>query len=337
MGIEVTVITVTYGNRWGNLSKVLEVLGENKLVNKIIVVDNASSYDISSKCKVISEKIDLIKLERNLGSAKGFKVGISDAIKDSCCNFIWIVDDDNLPEPGALESLLIEFKKKQREINSDLFALLSLRTDRKEYFLSSKHKNSARFFPHKNSFLGIHYKDLLLKLIRKVRAKKISLAANETLNNIKVPYAPYGGLFFHKKLVEKIGLPNEDFYLYSDDYEFTYRITNRCNGIYLIPSSKITDVDKSWFKENNAGFLLSILKSNSEMRIFYSIRNRIYFENKDLVDNKFIYKINKSIFYLYIEIMTSVLKRKDRKRLILKAINDGKKGLLGEVKNQNYM
>ncbi|MFZ8341019.1 hypothetical protein ACO1LU_14805, partial [Staphylococcus aureus] len=37
--------------------------------------------------------------------------------------------------------------------------------------------------------------------------------------------APYSGLIFPVKLLDEVGLPNKDFYLYSDDIDFTLRIT----------------------------------------------------------------------------------------------------------------
>ena len=57
----------------------------------------------------IPDKISLIKLSKNTGSANGFKVGIETAVKEF--NFIWLLDDDNKPRKNALE-VLVEFWNK---------------------------------------------------------------------------------------------------------------------------------------------------------------------------------------------------------------------------------
>ncbi|WP_449598725.1 hypothetical protein [Niallia sp. Marseille-Q9988] len=127
-------------------------------------------------------------------------------------------------------------------------------------------------------------------------------------------------------------MPNKEFYLYSDDYEFSYRVTKRRGKIFLVPESKISDIDKTWFNKDNSGFLLSLFKSKSDFRIFYSIRNRVYFEKKDLVNNKFIYILNKIFFLLIISILAIIYKNSTRRDLIIKAIKLGEEGKLGEIK-----
>jgi len=145
-----------------------------------------------------------------------------------------------------------------------------------------------------------------------------------------VPVAPYGGLFIHKNLLNKIGFPNEDLYLYADDHERTYRITQTGGRIYLVLDSLIDDLELSWYVSKNAKkttfSIISnsiISKSNSE-RVYYNVRNRVFFEVNDLVDNKIVYWIN---ILLYLLLIT--LSNTKNIKTIIKAIKDGYKGKLG--------
>jgi GT2 family glycosyltransferase len=109
----------------------------------------------------------------------------------------------------------------------------------------------------------------------------------------KVPVAPYGGLFIDKKILTKIGYPDENFYLYADDHEWSYRITKNGGEIYLIFDSKIDDIELSWHvPKENKETTFSIISKANPFRVYYSIRNRVYFEINNLVNNRAIYWIN---------------------------------------------
>lgn len=329
-GGNVIVVTVTYGNRINLLDEVISVLRSDNYINEIIVINNGSSTDLKKYFETNS-KVRVVDLLNNTGSANGFNVGIEMARANSNCEYIWLLDDDNKPENNALELLISYYNDFKEKYKKNEFSLLSLREDRKEYILASKFRDSSKYFPSNNSFLGIHFKDLIKKVINRIHKKNV-FVEKEHLNIVDVPLAPYGGFFFHKDLVDEIGLPNKEFYLYSDDYEFSYRVTKRRGKIFLVPESKISDIDKTWFNKDNSGFLLSLFKSKSDFRIFYSIRNRVYFEKKDLVNNKFIYILNKIFFLLIISILAIIYKNSTRRDLIIKAIKLGEEGKLGEIK-----
>jgi len=329
----VCVVTVTYGDRWEFLEKVIKAVVSYHNVLEIIVIDNASKFKIEEKCKEISEKINVIRFERNTGSAIGFNKGIEIACTGNA-EFIWLLDDDNMPEEQGVNYLVNNYRKIENEtgVNGGL-ALLSLREDRKEYVMSAEKGNAFPFFPKENSFLGVHFKDITYKVFKKItshlKRNTAEKSLKKNLSTVKVPVAPYGGLFFQKDLIKEIGLPNKDFYLYADDHEFSYRITRFKKGIFLIPDSKIIDLEKSWFLAKNQGFLLSLIHSQSSFRIYYSVRNRIYFERKDLVTNKFIYNINKFLFLFILNSLSLIFKKKQRRELIISAIQDAESNRMG--------
>ena len=103
--MSVFVVTVTYGNRFHLLKQVIDAaLSEG--VSKVIVVDNNSDPESREKLreyeqKLGNEKIKVLYLDDNYGSAGGFKRGLGKAYNDPNCEFIWLLDEDNTPNIGV--------------------------------------------------------------------------------------------------------------------------------------------------------------------------------------------------------------------------------------------
>jgi len=70
-------------------------------------------------------------------------------------------------------------------------------------------------------------------------------------------------------------------------------------AIYLLFGSKIDDLELSWHVSNSPNeTIFSKFSKGDAMRIYYGIRNRVFFELQNLVDNKIIYLLNIVIFIL---------------------------------------
>lgn len=335
MESKVCVVTVTYGNRFHLLKQVIDA-ALNEGVYKIIVVDNNSEVESRNKLmeyeKLLNGKIKVLYLDDNYGSAGGFKKGLEEAYNDSECEFIWLLDDDNYPMNGSLKNLLDFWHSLKIENKEEKIALLSYRFKKEQLAREAMIRNKPELILGlKNSFLGFHIKELHRKIYRYLR-RRFKLKGNivEQESDKKfgiVPVAPYGGLFIHKNILNKIGYPNEDFYLYADDHEWSYRITKIGGKIYLILDSKIDDLELSWHVSKSAKeTAFSIISKGNHYRVYYSVRNRVFFEINNLVDNKMIYWINIFVYLLLISFSST-----KNIKLIIKAIKDGYKGKLGRM------
>jgi len=331
---KVCVVTVTYGNRFHFLKQVVDAaLKEN--VCKVIVVDNNSVAESREKLREYerelgNQKIKVLYLDDNYGSAGGFKRGLEEAYNDPDCEFIWLLDDDNKPMEGALKVLLDFWNSSETENKEERIALLSYRFKKEQVAKKAIILNKPEIvIGLKNSFLGFHIKELPRKIYRYL--KRVFFDEKMTLNDKdikfgKVPVAPYGGLFIHKNIINEIGYPDENFYLYADDHEWSYRISKNGGEIYLIFDSKIDDIELSWHvPKENKETTFSIISKANPFRVYYSIRNRVYFEMNNLVNNRAIYWINAFSYLLLI----SMISTKNLK-IIIKAIKDGYKGNLGK-------
>ena len=293
--MKVGIVTVTYGNRIKYVTKLIQSQN-NASINKICVVVNGCSKDLFENLLKI-KKVKFIFNPSNLGSAKGFKQGISYLKTQSNINFLWLLDDDNLPENNALEKIIYFYKNCQFNCEKD--ALLSYRPDRSIYLEAVKSNNGSLMLKGNNSALGFSL-----------------FANNKQFNDYQkkgLKVAPYGGLFFNKRLIDSIGYPDEKYFLYADDYDFTIRISENGGNIKLVKDSVITDLETSFHLKNNKN--IAILKTryhNTDNldRIFYSVRNGIIFELKHMVDNKIVYYSNLSIYSLIIGILLVLYPKK---------------------------
>ncbi|WP_211006133.1 glycosyltransferase [Pectobacterium versatile] len=318
--MNVTAITVTYGNRAKFVKEVIfSCLSQN--IKKIIIIDNGSpneNYEYLKKLQSqFPSEIGVYHSHKNEGSALGFKKGIllaeEQSDKDS---WFLLLDDDNSLVDGALDAL-----KNAIELNDshERNAYLCLRKDRSQYLNFLASEDDTDILGVTDSFLGF---SIWQSIKRKFDKKKYSSSVipNKIVN---CPCGPYGGLFFHRKIVDAIGYPNEKLFLYSDDTEYTLRLRQNDINLWLVSSALISDIDESWSNIKSKKKISSPLFETQDYKIYYSIRNRIYLERKYLVNNYFIYVCN-IISSLTILTVKALLCSSFRKLiLIYKSIYDG--------------
>ena len=324
--MKVCSVIVTYGDRFHLLKQVIDACLKEG-IDKIIVVDNASVENSRKQLKKYEKEIDKLKviyLDKNTGSAGGYKRGLQEAYKCEECEYIWLLDDDNMPQKDSLEILKEFWNSYDMKDKEDNLCLLSFRPDRVAYKEAIMTNNPNLVLGRKNSFLGFHILDLPKKIVR-VLKRKLNIQTfkeNPKIRYGQVAVAPYGGMFFHKNLIDKIGYPKEEFFVYADDHEWSYRITKNSGKIILVLDSVLEDIEKSeGFRGEKRRNIFEMLLSGSQFRIYYSTRNRIIFEKQELVSNIFLWKLNKLCFMFILHIYVNSLNSNNFNN-IKKAIKD---------------
>ena len=100
-----SAVIVTY-NRSEMLRRCLAALGEQtRPPDRILVVDNASTDGTASMLEREHPTVEVLRLTVNEGGAGGFHEGIRRAY-ESGMEWLWLMDDDTIPTPSALEELL---------------------------------------------------------------------------------------------------------------------------------------------------------------------------------------------------------------------------------------
>lgn len=318
----ICVVIVTHGNRFNFLQRTIQACLNNK-VRRIIVVDNKSTTESQKQLKLYVNAhpgiIKIISLNRNTGSAGGFKTGIEKAINCKDCKYVLLLDDDNVLNKNTTKVILKRFNSLVLVYKKNTFLISCYRVCLNQ-LQHRKVKNGV--------FLGFCIKDLPLKIFRTFFYKRRKNKINKFFNEKKIQMAPWGGLFFHKSLIEKYGLPRKDFVLYTGDTEFTYRITSNNGKIFLIPEAKVIDIDIPMGGEKLSFNLLTYLNA-SESKIYYRLRNTAFFETHCKKDKTLTRKINKFIYISILKTLSFILGKKKRFDIIIQAINDGENSKLG--------
>ncbi len=232
---KVAAIVVTY-NRKELLKECINNLEHQTEPLDILVIDNASTDGTEDLFKQKSDRIKYFNTGSNLGGAGGFNFGLKKAYELGY-EFFWLMDDDTLPTENALSKLL--------EADDDL----------NDYgFLSSV----------------VEWVDgnLCNMNIPRTGISKKHIDLNEKYN--KVIMATFVSFFTKRKIVEEVGLPISEFVIWSDDLEYSRRISKK-HPCYLVCMSKVIHKMKS---NNKVG-----IDNDSEDRLWrYKLvyRNEVY-------------------------------------------------------------
>lgn len=330
----VYAIIVTYGDRYGLLEEVVKSLLTQSIA-KVIIVDNNSTS--SSKIKLqklernYNDKISVIYLDTNTGSAAGYKIGIEYALGLKGCQWLWLLDDDNNPDKNALSELMHEWGRLQAEVNGRPICLASFRQNREVYKNAIMRNNPNLVLGRKNTFRAFHLMDLIMGILDRIFPPQFKNINNETG---RISAAPYGGMFFNKSMIDLIGYPNEDYYLYVDDHEYSHRVVKKGGEIYLVLNSIIRDIDESWHVKKGGYAFSKIASDDNYLRLYYSVRNRVIFEKSDLISCWPLYILHMFIYTVFVLIVSIAKLRFRNMRVYCTALCHGLKGRLGI--NEDY-
>jgi len=255
---------------------------------------------------------------RNKGSAPGYAVGIRSALEWGA-EVVWLLDDDNGPEPGCGERLLSELERLGKESGRDKAIVCANRGD----WIDVK-----RAFPPKSSFMRFHVKLLPYLLFKRLMEKRFKVTPLPPI--LDMPLCPYGGMMAYRAVFERFGFPREDFVLYGDDDEYTLRMSTQGVVIQQIRDARIKDLEPFWGTENNINLVyLAVLKVGADFRVYYGARNEAYIARVLHPGNLFMYECNKAIYIAFLFLLALLFGGFRRFFLILQAIRDGEAGRLG--------
>ena len=168
-------------------------------------------YNFQFGDKSFEKEILLINNKENLGFAGGNNIGIRYALKCGA-DYIWLLNNDAVVEKDSLESsiLLAERLKAERQ---EKVGLISSK------IYCYKDRAKVQYNGGKPFYKGIPDKE------------------GELPRSVK--FAPCCSLLINRKLLEEIGLLNEDYFLYYEDTEFCIRTLKAGWTIWYNPYSKV--------------------------------------------------------------------------------------------------
>lgn len=240
--MEKTIAIVITFNRVTLLAECITALrNQTRRPDAILVVNNGSTDNTEEWLK--SQEDLFFITQKNVGSAGGFNAGIKWAYKHEF-SWIWCMDDDGYPKEDALENILAA--------DVEILALRNCAVLNKE---------------DKKSFVW--------------KTKDFATIDEVDVKLIKGIGHPFNGTMIHRNIVEKVGLPKPDLFIWGDESEYYCRITKKyampvytvADSIHYHPASAFT-FKNDWDYSNN-------------WKMYYYVRNRFHtqkakFNNKAL-------------------------------------------------------
>ncbi|MBP1121552.1 glycosyltransferase [Pseudomonas syringae] len=323
---QTTLVTLTYGDRFSYLHTLISRSLESPLIGRVIVVSNASTAPLQVLCDKWPDRVQVIWLPHNTGSANGYSVGINAALQtgDDC---IWLMDDDNAPTEHAIEALHRSLRERQLLDGQDNCAVLGFRPTHQADIAAGVPLQYA--IQRRSSFFGFHIAQLPYKIWRRLPWGKPD-ATRLMPERVQLPFATYGGLLAHRSLYQKIGLPLDALKLYSDDSEYTWRITDGGGKLFLVPDARLDDLEDSWnIKARTRNVYESYLLGGSDLRAYYAARNQAWFDKHVWAASTLSYRLNRRVFLCLLSLYAWRHDAAQRLDLLNDAIREGEAGRLG--------
>lgn len=235
----VAAVVVTF-NRLELLKQCVDSLRAQTVYCDILIVDNAST-DGTGQWVASQPDLAYQNTGSNLGGAGGFNLGMRWAV-EAGCEYVWVMDDDTLPKPDALEKLL----EADRILKGGYgwLSSVALWTDGSECKMNRQKLKKSYY----------DYSPLL----------KYGL--------VQAEQATFVSLFLRRETILRVGLPIKEFFIWGDDIEFTRRIAVReGTPCFLAGGSQVVHATK-----NNKGSNIALDDPERIGRYFYAFRNEAY-------------------------------------------------------------
>ena len=214
----------------------------------IVIVDNASTDGTAEAIKGLAredKRLTHLRLEENGGGAGGFHEGMR-YISGLGKGWLWLMDDDALPELTALEYLIAEANNV-----TDIYGSIAV---------DNRPEGSSLCWP------------------------VVLLSENGSRQNIDNVHhmppltsstgLPFLGFMIHTSLIDKIGLPEKEYFISGDDVEYSLRARDAGAKIFIISSSIIRHPLPARAEISFLGKKINVF-SLEPWKQYYDTRNRI--------------------------------------------------------------
>lgn len=269
------IIVVTY-NRKDYLEKCIDsLLNQTYKSFHLHIIDNNSNdgtHDLLKEKYLDLEDIEYHNTGANLGGAGGFRFGMELAYSKGY-EWIWIMDDDVATTPNALETLY-SYKDISPFIHPG------------KYFEDGTKFHWEGFFDPNTTLM--HW-----------RKRKSRFEESDYVN---VNYGCFEGAMIHRRVINKIGLPDDRFFIHNDDLLYGLLASQFFPVIYIKEHCLTKLINKTAFKK----FLFLKNESFSPFATYFILRNQ--FLLKEILIEKLPYTNEKLLnFFTFLKVVKMFL------------------------------
>ncbi len=284
---QTAAVVVTYNRKELLRLCITKLLGQAGAFCDVMIIDNASTDGTAEMIHTEFQDPAVLyeNTGRNLGGAGGFEYGVGKAVRMGY-EYVWIMDDDTLPEETALVSLFAADKKLHGRWG----------------FLSSV----AYWTDGSICRMNIQKKDIFRHIGRKEYAMEMA----------SVKMCSFVSLLVKSEVIRKIGLPIGEYFIWTDDYEFTGRISRKY-PCYMVPESKVVHAMKHHTRVDFAADDASRIE-----RYHYIYRNDVHcYRQYGLAG--WLYIIFKDIYTMFHILKKARGHRRERIRILWQGFKEG--------------
>lgn len=212
----VAVVVVTY-NRADLLEGMLQSLEtQTRVPDAVIVVDNASVDHTSEVlARSTNRGLTTVRNEENEGGAGGFHLGVKTAYQQGY-DRIWVMDDDVVPAPDCLETLMAV----------DEACVMAVREDTRGRLV----EKSAIRFDLRNP----------LRPRPKVASVETTYADRTSMpERVEIENIAFEGFLVRREVIEAIGLPDPAYFIFYDDVDFAIRARRAGYRIWAVRDARL--------------------------------------------------------------------------------------------------
>jgi rhamnopyranosyl-N-acetylglucosaminyl-diphospho-decaprenol beta-1,3/1,4-galactofuranosyltransferase len=205
--VKPVAVVVTHNRRHDLLNCLEGLHAQSFPIHEIILINNASTDATSAAVREYYPNVTLVDVANNLGGAGGFALGLALALQSDATH-AWLMDDDVIPDAGALGSLVEAISRY--EAPPALATTLVLGLDR-----NLGPRNKCEPAPVYERLVG---------------------AARH--GHVAIRHCSFVAPLIDLSVAAKTHLPLADFFLWHDDTEYTARICRIGSGV-LVPDSTV--------------------------------------------------------------------------------------------------
>ena len=261
--MDVSIIIINYKNAELTIDAIKSIYEKTIGINfEIIVIDNDSNDNIEKKLNEnFKNGIKFIQSSKNLGFGRANNLGL----KLSNGKYVFLLNNDTLLINNAIK-ILYDFMELNNGVAVCGGNLYDIDMNPTQSF-GSLPKNENLIFSLTRSFY---------KSIFKIRSK-----FNFTKKSKKAGYIVGADMMIRKEILERSGAFDDDFFLYFEETELTYRIKKLGYKVYSVPNAKIIHYESATtasigkLKFYYEGMIKYYLKVFGEKSIRRAINNHI--------------------------------------------------------------
>lgn len=234
----VCAVVVTF-NRKELLRECLRAIGaQDRPADKILVVDNASTDGTADLMRHEFPDVELLVLPENAGGAGGFHEGLRVG-RERGFAWLWIMDDDAAPEPDCLRELL-----------------------------DTRAAHVA--VPIQRDRTGRLYGASVW------RGRPVDVSSQLGSQPREIDLFAFVGPLISSEVVDTVGLPDKDYFIYFDDWQYSLRIRRAGLRVLAVPTAIVRHDFGITVQPSRLGGLIGVRTRQPAWKTYYDTRNYLH-------------------------------------------------------------